>query len=580
MNRSAALFTSFLCLISTLGLSQTGKKTTSFELENLGPAVNSPYDDISPIISPDGKTLYFVVDGHPKNTFGGKDTQDIWFSQLGADGKWTPAQHMPAPFNQEIYNSIESVTPDGNTLLIRGAYTKGVYRNVGFSFSNRTADNSWSLPEQINIKQFEKMNRGVYTAAYLSNDGKTLLLAFSEQKKSDHNNLYVSFLEPDKSWSTPKPLTALNTTNSEDAPFLAADGVTMYFSSDRPGGLGNHDIYMTKRLDDTWQSWSAPVNLGPTVNTDDLDSYYSIDATGEFAYLVSGKNSANGLDIVRVRLKEEYRPEPVVLVIGKVFNAKTQEPLASMISYETLPDGKEVGVARSNPSNGDYKIVLPYGKNYGFMAMAEGFISVSDNIDLTNQTAEDLTAKSLTDTTLQDVTILGNVEVERDNPADSDTSGNTRSTTNSNLTTRTTKPEMLVKDTTVTVGKIINRDLYLVPIEVGQVVRINNVFFDFDKAVLRPESYPELDRIGEFLMENAGVAIEISGHTDAMGSDEYNFKLSEARAASVRSYIVSKGISDNRITFKSYGKSMPVADNNTEEGRQMNRRVEFKVLKE
>jgi outer membrane protein OmpA-like peptidoglycan-associated protein len=129
------------------------------------------------------------------------------------------------------------------------------------------------------------------------------------------------------------------------------------------------------------------------------------------------------------------------------------------------------------------------------------------------------------------------------------------------------------------VGQIINRDLYLVPVEVGQIVRLNNVFFDFDMTDLRPESFPELDRVVEFMNENPKVEIQIEGHTDAKGADDYNLRLSGGRILSVEQYLVSKGIADSRIVTKSYGESVPIADNETEEGRQQNRRVEFKILK-
>ena len=140
--------------------------------------------------------------------------------------------------------------------------------------------------------------------------------------------------------------------------------------------------------------------------------------------------------------------------------------------------------------------------------------------------------------------------------------------------------ENLNLDSLVKAGyKEIHKDLYLVPIEIGQVVRLNNVFFDFDKWDLRPESFVELDRVVKLLKENPKIEIEMSAHTDSKGSDEYNFRLSDNRARSVMEYILSKGIDASRITSKGYGESMPVAENETDEGRQLNRRVEFKILK-
>lgn len=584
MNVIKIICTIIICLLTCYAQAQTNKKSrtkSTFEVENLGNTINTAYDELGPIISPDGKTLFFVIDSHPENSYGENDTQDIWFSQLDDQGNWTKPKRMPEPFNVEQYNSIESVTPDGNTVIIRGAFKKGIYKGVGFSSSYKMKE-GWSLPEQLEIEEFKKMNKGVYTNAFLSNDARTLLLAFSETKKSEDNDLYVSFLQADQTWSKPLSLgQTINTPGSDDTPFLASDGVTMYFSSDRPGGLGSHDIYMTKRLDETWQNWSVPVNLGPGINTNEWDTYYSIDAAGEYAYMVSDKNTTGGSDIVRIKLKEEYRPEPVVLVVGRVFNDKTKEPLGAMINYETLPEGKDVGIARSNPATGEYKIVLPYGKNYGFMARAAGFISVSDNIDLSLLT--DSTLASHADTTLRNVAVFGDNRSAI--PLTELTAvGNTQNDTA--ITTRIREADKnngsaaaMMKDTTVTLGRIIERDLYLVPIEVGRVVRLNNVFFDFNKATLKPESFPELDRVVEFLNENPKVEIQLSSHTDALGSDEYNQKLSDERAGSVKKYFISRGISVEKVGVKSFGESQPIADNETEEGRQLNRRVEFTVLK-
>lgn len=205
----------------------------------------------------------------------------------------------------------------------------------------------------------------------------------------------------------------------------------------------------------------------------------------------------------------------MILITGKVFNAKTKEPLGAVIEYENLADGKNVGVAQSNPQTGEYKIVLPYGKNYGFMAYAEKHISVSDNLDLS----------------------------------------------------------------TVAEYKEVTRDLYLVPIEVGSTIRLNNIFFDVAKATLRAESYPELDRLAGLMTQNGKMQIELSGHTDNVGSDDANLKLSADRAKSVTDYLVSLGITAERIVAKGYGETKPLTTNDTDEGRQLNRRVEFTILK-
>ena len=297
----------------------------------------------------------------------------------------------------------------------------------------------------------------------------------------------------------------------------AADNVTLYFSSNRPGTLGENDIWMTKRLDDSWQKWSEPQNLGSPINTEDWDAFFTMDAGGEYAYMSSALKSMGESDIVRVKLLEKEKPDPVVLVSGNVYNKKTGKPLSASLVYETLPDGTVVGDGVSAPEDGAFKFVLPYDKNYSIRATADHFFAISENLNL---------------------------------------------------------------DSLVKAGyKEIHKDLYLVPIEIGQVVRLNNVFFDFDKWDLRPESFIELDRVVKLLKENPAIEIEMSAHTDSYGSDEYNFKLSDNRARSVMEYILSKGIEPKRIISQGYGEAKPVAENDTPENRQLNRRVEFTILK-
>lgn len=486
-----------------------------YEFENLGNKVNSEFSEINPIISPDGKILYFVRSNHPENTFGTEASQDIWYSEKNTDDSWEQAKRMQLPFNTARYNGIINVTPDGNALLIRGAFKNGKLYGNGYSFSYKTATN-WTNPEKIKIKSYTSMDVGMSNSAALSNDGKTLILSFCEKYQGTDNNLYVSFLIEGNKWSKPVSLGKnINTSSIESSPFLASDGVTLYFASDRPGSKGSTDIYMTKRLDDSWTNWSEPKNIGDNINSEGGEIYYSIDAAGKYAYIVSDKNTLGERDIVKILLKEEQKPDPVVLVYGNVYNKKTNEPLEAAITYETLGDKSEiVGIARSNPEKGEYKIVLPYGQLYGFSAESKGFMSVSDNIDLRY----------------------------------------------------------------VEEYKEIKRDLYLVPIEIGQTVRLQNIFFDHNKAILRPESFPELERVVKLMNDNKSMKIEVAGHTDSDGSDEFNQKLSDNRAKAVMEYLVQKNISQSRVVYKGYGESKPIATNDTDEGKQLNRRVEFTVL--
>jgi len=196
-----------------------------------------------------------------------------------------------------------------------------------------------------------------------------------------------------------------------------------------------------------------------------------------------------------------------------VLDIKTNQPIEAKIYYEMLPSGIEQGIARTNPSTGDYKITLPKGRKYGVRAEADGYLSVNDFIDATDLSRY----------------------------------------------------------------KEIERNLYLVPIEVGETIKLNNIFFDSGKFELKQESYPELQRVVTFLKENPDITIQISGHTDNVNTDEYNLKLSENRAKAVHTFLIQNNISASRVTYKGYGESNPVETNDTEEGRQLNRRVEFTI---
>lgn len=523
--------------------------------ENLGSAINSDYSELNPVMAPDGKTLYFGRKNHPSNKYGttGSETvagsQDIWYSERIGD-VWSTAKRMPDVLNRDQYNTILSISPDGQTILLKGAYVQGVYETRGFSMSKKTM-NSWSIPEKLDIPDYEKLSRGKNEYAYLTMDGKALLLAFSEKKNSDRDDLYVSFLNDGK-WTEPKNLgKTINTDYSETTPFLAADGRTLYFSSDRQGGQGSQDIYMSKRLDNSWTNWRTPINLGGPINTEEYDAYYSLSAKGDYAYFLSSKSSLGKKDIFRIVIeaepemptpakpaepKVEEKPvlaqqdvkgsprsvsseqsEAVVLVSGRVLDPQTGKvPDETNISYEDLKTGKTIGIAKPDPKTGLYKLVLPYGVNYGITAKAKGFLPSSINIDLSK---------------------LRGRYLELD-----------------------------------------ERDLVMAPIAKGSSMTINNVFFETGKATLTAESDPELKRIVQVMQENATLQIEISGHTDNTGSDELNNKLSQDRADAVKNYLMNQGVKSDRIRTKGYGKTKPKADNSTEEGRQLNRRVEFAIL--
>lgn len=478
---------------------------------SLGENINSYAYELMPIISQDGSKLYFTRDKHQEN-IGDRKVQDIWISKRSADGNFEPAINIGAPLNNEYNNFALSLSTDGNTMFVGNVYKPDGKMAPGLSSSKYNGKN-WEFPKQI-LKDIKiKDNQVNYC---LAPNGKVIIMSANLINEGfGDNDLYAIFNSGDDNWGEPINLgKIINTSGMEITPYLAADMATLYFSTNARPGYGDFDIFVTRRLDDSWQNWSEPINLGKNFNTDGWDAYLTIPASGDYAYFTSSNNSMGYSDIFKIKIPNELRPKVVTLISGKVFNAKDNSPVEAKIIYELLAMNKEAGMANSNAATGEYSIALPAGKVYGFLAEADGYLSLTQNIDLTKE------------------------EYYRN----------------------------------------INRDLYLVPIKKGANITINNLFFEFSKFDLLPESYPELDRLANFMLKNTEYDVEISGHTDNVGSDAANMVLSKNRASSVAQYLISKGIESTKLKIKGYGKSKPIKPNDTEENRQQNRRVEFKIL--
>lgn len=491
--------------------------------ERLDENVNSEFTELNPILTPDGKTLYFSRKNHPGNIGGVNDKEDIWYSELGPDGKWTLAKNMGPQFNNEFPNfasAVSSATPDGKSvlMLLGNRYLENGKMLAGVSVSDNI-NGSWSNPKPILIENDYNYNEKANY--FMANTRKSLLMSIEREDSRGGRDMYVSFAKNDSVWSEPLNLGIIVNTSGEDtAPFLASDDKTLYFSSNGFSGFGGSDIYISRRLDDTWTNWTEPQNMGPDINSKLDDLFFNIPASSEFAYYSRGMTEDNA-DIFRVKLPLYKSPEPVVLVKGKLIDSKTGKPIGAKIIYERLSDGKEVGITYSNPETGEYEIHLPGGHLYGFRAEADGHISESQNLDLRDMS----------------------------------------------------------KDTTVE-----HKDITLAPIEIARIepdatIALNNIFFDFKKATLRPESFSELNRIVNLMKDNSGMTVEISGHTDATGPNDYNMWLSEWRAKAVATYLIQKSIEKERISVVFFGETKPADTNETKEGRRKNRRVEFKIVK-
>jgi outer membrane protein OmpA-like peptidoglycan-associated protein len=477
---------------------------------SLGDSVNTSFIEKNPIISADGKSIYFVRTEDPSSPFFKEGMDDIFLTTAINDTTWRKAIPLPSPVNNLSNNSVLSVTPDNNSLFLMHTYNDdGSFKAPGFSISERTSS-GWSLPKDVKMVNY--FNRGKYNEFYLSSDRKVMILGVDRPDTQGDNDLYVSFLQDNGEFSEPKNMGAvINTSAWEGTPFLAADDKTLYFGSEGHDGYGSSDIFVSKRLDDTWLNWSKPQNLGPEINSSSWEAYFSVPASGKYGYIVSSAKGSS--DIYRIKLPAIFKPEPVVVVSGKVINSKTKQPVDATILFSDLKSDNDASKATTDPVSNQYTIALPSGKVYAFLAQKDGYYATSENLDLT---------------------ALKNYEE-------------------------------------------IKKDLYITPIEVGQTIRLNNIFFDFNKAELKQESYQELARVIQLLNENKSLQIEVSGHTDNVGDDAYNVRLSQQRSDAVANYLKENGFSD-RVKSKGYGKSKPIVSNDNDKNRAINRRVEFTIL--
>ncbi|MDP4230178.1 MAG: OmpA family protein [Bacteroidota bacterium] len=476
--------------------------------QNLGRLINSPYSEIAPIISPNGKLLFFTMGiGNPYNQ-GEDHLQDCYVSKFQS-GAWGKPKNLGIPINSPGNDAICGVSPDGQVLFLKNFY----YNHVsGLCFAQRTPKGTWQI-DPITIESYANSNQ--FSSQCISTNGQFIILSIEQAGGYGGLDLYVSRLKDRKKnlYGPPESLgPVINTKENDFAPFLAPDGKTLYYSTSGKGGYGNADVFITKRLDDSWVNWTAPQNMGPQINTSGMDAYYSIPASGDVAYF-SSSNGENQLDLYKIALTEDQQPFPVTLLSGRVTNRKG-EPLNATIVCTDIVQNLEVGRSSTSEETDVFSMVLPAGQHYRFNVESPGYLPFSDEIDLSQQSGF-------------------------------------------------SEPFI---------------DIVLDSIAIGSVTTIGDIFFDFNKATLKPESAYSLDRLAGFLKLNSDWIVEIQGHTDSIGTAEFNNKLSLERAQSVVAYLLGKGIEEKRLRAEGFGAMNPVAENTTDEGRRKNRRVAFRIV--
>ncbi len=434
-----------------------------------------------------------------------------FFSSRKFAGEWTLALEMEPPVNSQGNQGALCLSPDGMSLFMTCCSRRDSYGSCDLYVSHRRG-NSWSEPQNLG----PHINSTAWDSQpCLAADGRTLFFVSTRKGGFGGSDIYKSILQPDGSWSAPENLgDSINTSANEMAPFIHQDGRTLYFSSAGHPGMGGADLFVSRM--NSAGNFSKPVNLGYPVNTKNDEINLVINPGGDAAYISSAKEGGFGnTDIYRFELPKEARPAPVSYVKGKVFDNNDKHPLAAGFELIDMQSGKTVVNSSSDAVNGEFILSLPVDKDYALNVSCSGYLFYSMNFSVQKNS-------------------------DRSNP--------------------------------------LQLDVPMQPLQVGEKVVLHNIFFKTDKFDLEPDSKAELDKLLAFLNKNPGMKIEISGHTDNVGTELHNIELSQNRANSVFSYLVANGIDKSRLTYKGYGKSMPVDTNDTPEGRAKNRRTEFKVM--
>jgi outer membrane protein OmpA-like peptidoglycan-associated protein/tetratricopeptide (TPR) repeat protein len=516
------------------------KNPVKATIENIGPVVNSQYPDYAPVISADESVLVFCS-RRPTNI--GDELppdeeykyEDVYISYRVGEN-WSAPQNIGKNINTEFHDAPIALNADGTQLFI--------YKDDGAGdiFYSKLKKGEWSKP----INMGKPINTPKYwePSVSLTSDGSRIY--FSSNRPGGLGGLDLYYCDKDSKGRWLEPVNmgpTINTDDDDDSPFIHADGRTLYFSSRGHNGMGGFDIYKTTLMPDG--AWSYPEHLGYPINTADDDIYFVLSADNRHGYYASAMDGGQGeKDIVRISMpkpeeitaltskvtaietsknpkKKILAPiakveniNPITIFKGTVLDELTNKPLEANVTLIDNVKNEIITELQSNAENGKFMVIMPSGKNYGLTVQKDGYLFHSENFDI---------------------------------PPSND-------------------------------YQEISKEVLLKKVKVGTKIVLRNIFFDFDKATLRSESTAELENLHKFLSENPKIRIEISGHTDNKGSSEYNKKLSESRAHSVVDYLVAKGIDKGRLTYAGYGFDRPLASNDTDEGRQLNRRTEFEIL--
>jgi len=488
------------------------KHPVPFDPKNVGISINSPSDEYFPAMTADGSTFLFTRDIADNNSYVGH--QEDFYVSYKVNGDWTQATNIGQPLNTPDNEGAPSISADGHLLIYAGCDRPDGYGSCDLYYSYKVGNN-WTpgknLGSTVNTRNWESQPS-------LASDGRSLYFIRGSFTGAGVKNqdIFMTQLSDSGKWSVPQRLSdTINTPGREESVQIADDNQTLYFSSDGHPGMGQLDIFVSRRLPNG--RWGIPKNLGYPINTNKDENSFYLDPNGHTVYFSSDRSGGSGgLDFYSYELYDSARPNPITYVKGKVYDAKTGKPLIASFELTDLATGNVAVKSRSAQGDGTFLVCLPLNKNYALDVSRKGYLFYSENFSLQGVKADG------------------------------------------------TNPFFL--------------DIPLQPIDTGAKIVMKNIFFNTDKFDLKQESRIELNKLVNFLDANPTIKIEVSGHTDNTGTIPHNNELSKNRAKSVYDYLIAHTIPADRLTYKGYGQSQPIADNSTEEGRAKNRRTEMKIV--
>lgn len=476
-------------------------------LQNLGADINSENEEYINSVTADEQTLIFTR--KTKGEGNHLPAEKLYIAYKDSVG-WKTS---PLQFDSLIAVNAGAlcVSPDGQTIWFAICGADDGFGSCDLYVSQRQKE-SWSQPQNlgpvINSISWE-------TQPSISSDGKQLYFVSNRPGGVGNSDIWMSTLQSDGNWGLPIDLgTPVNTPADEYSPFIHSDGKTLYFASKGHPGMGGSDLFMTKLQPDG--KWMKPVNLGYPINTSGDEISLIVNPMGDKGYISSTqKGGYGGFDIYSFKLPSTIRPEAVTYAKGIVMDAETKDPLSARFELTNLASDKVENSAYSSDFDGSFLICIQPGKEYSLTVTHPGYLFYSQHFALS--------------------------EIKE-----------------------ASKPYILT--------------IQLQKIKKDNAVILNNIFFETGSYVLLDRSVSELDRLVELLKNNPTLKIKISGHTDNQGDDKMNILLSENRANAVVEFLIKAGISPSRLSSSGYGKTMPIDTNDTDEGRAKNRRTEFKVI--